>query len=269
MEDDKQKQIKDNLSRIKHRILVLSGKGGVGKSFIAVNIAYGLALQGKKVGIIDIDIHGPSIAKLTKTEGKRVSTHPVNGMPVPVKVHSNLMVLSVAFFLSSDKDALIWRGPLKNALIKQFFSDFYWDEIDYLIVDCPPGTGDESLSIIQTLENVDGAVIVTTPQDIAVLDVKKSVNFIQKTGINILGIIENMKFFCCPKCEEVTKIFNGNQLEQLVNEHCLDILAELEIDPKISSSADEGKPYVYFHNNQPSAKELMNAVSTIIRKVEK
>jgi len=268
-QNKQEKQIKENLSRIKHRILVLSGKGGVGKSFVAANLAYGLAFQGKQVGILDVDIHGPSIAKLTNIEGKQITNHPEWGLPTPIKAHSNLVVLSVASLLSSENDALIWRGPLKTALIRQFFSDFYWDDLDYLIIDCPPGTGDEPLSIVQTLGKVDGAVIVATPQDIAVLDVRKSVNFVKKLEVPILGLIENMKYFRCPHCNEITEIFKGNQLQKLAEEQSLEILAELEIDPRIGISADTGKPYIYFNNDQPSAKALMDAVLKIMETIEK
>lgn len=268
MEENKDAQIQANLDRIKHRIIVMSGKGGVGKSFIAVNLAYGLAMQGKKVGLLDADIHGPSIAKLTNIEGVPIPVNPETGRPAPIKALSNLSVLSIASLIKDEDSAIIWRGPMKMALIKQFFSDFDWEELDYLVVDCPPGTGDEPLSIVQTLGKLDGAVIVTTPQDIAILDVKKSVDFAQKLDLPILGVVENMKYFRCPKCGEQTAIFKGEQLERMIFEHSLDLLAELEIDPAIATSADEGKPYIYFYNRLPSAQALMSAVEKIITKVE-
>lgn len=157
---------------------------------------------------------------------------------------------------------------MKMALIKQFFSDFDWPNLDYLIIDCPPGTGDEPLSIVQTLGQVDGAVIVTTPQDIAILDVKKSVDFAQKLSVPILGVVENMKYFRCPDCGKVTPIFIGNQLEKMIFDHQLDILAELEIDPNIAVSADSGKPFIYFYNKLPSAEVLMEAVLKLIDRIE-
>ena len=267
-QQNKEAQIKANLNRIKHRIVVMSDKGGVGKSFVAVNLAYGLAMQGKKVGLLDVDIHGPSVIKLTGLEGVPISMHEESGKPMPIKALSNLHVLSIASLLANDSDAVIWRGPMKMALIQQFFSDFYWDELDYLVVDCPPGTGDEVLSIVQTLERTDGAVIVTTPQDLAILDVKKSVDFAEKLKVLILGIVENMKFFRCPKCGETTPIWEGNQLERLIFDHSLERIAELEIDPMIAKSADEGKPYIYFYGKQPSAQLLMQAVEKLIAKCE-
>ncbi len=153
-------------------------------------------------------------------------------------------------------------------MIKQFFSDFYWEELDYLIIDCPPGTGDEPLSVKQVLKKIKGAVVVTTPQDVAILDVKKTIKFLKEVDVPILGVVENMRHFRCPKCGELTAVFQGNELMQLTKEHALEVLAELEIDPAISKSADEGRPYVYYYNNQPSAKYLMEAVNTIIKKVE-
>lgn len=269
MAEDKDLQVKTNLAKIKHRIMVMSGKGGVGKSFLAVNLAYGLAMQGKTVGILDADVHGPSIVKLTGVEGIPIPYDEVAELPAPIKVLSNLYVLSVASLIASEDSALIWRGPMKMALIKQFFSDFSWPELDYLIIDLPPGTGDEPLSIVQTLGNVDGAVIVTTPQDIAILDVKKSVNFAQQLKVPILGIVENMKYFRCPDCGKITPIFQGQQLEKMIFEHQLDLLAELEMDPNIPLSSDAGKPFIYFYNKLPAAEKLMQMVLGVIEKVEK
>ncbi len=263
----KEAQVKKNLDKIKHRIMVMSGKGGVGKSFVAVNLAYGLAMQGKTVGILDSDVHGPSMIKLTGTEGMGIPTAE-SGMPAPIKVLSNLYVLSVASLISSEDAALIWRGPMKMALIKQFFSDFDWPELDYLIIDCPPGTGDEPLSIVQILGKVDGAVIVTTPQDIAILDVKKSVNFAQQLKVPILGVVENMKYFRCPDCGKATQIFSGRGLEKLIFDHQLDLLAELELDPNVVVSGDQGKPYIYFYNKMPSAQNLMEMVLKVLDKIE-
>ena len=266
--DTKDLQVQANLAKIKHRIVVMSGKGGVGKSFVAVNLAFGLALQGKKVGILDVDVHGPSIAKLTNIEGKPIEANPESGLPMPIKVATNVYALTVASMISSDDSPLIWRGPLKMALIKQFFSDFDWPELDYLVVDCPPGTGDEPLSVFQTLGSVDGTVIVTTPQDVAILDVKKSVSFAEQLKVPILGIIENMKYFRCPNCDEQTAIFKGNQLDKLLSDHSIERLAELEMDPRIAQTSDEGKPYIYHYNGLPSAIALMKAVENIIDQVE-
>jgi len=264
----KEQMLKENLQRIKHRIIVMSGKGGVGKSFIAVSLAYGLAMQGKRVGLLDVDIHGPSLAKLMNIEGVPISYNAKGDMPVPIRVLSNLWVLTVASLIPDAENALIWRGPLKMALIKQFFTDFEWDALDYLVVDCPPGTGDEPLSIVQTLGRVDGTVMVTTPQDLALIDVKKSISFSEKLEVPILGIVENMKYFACPHCGEQTKIFSGNQLEQLIFEKQIDLLAELELDPNIGIASDKGRPYIYDYNKLPNAQRLMDAVQKILARIE-
>lgn len=269
MADEKELQVAHNLEKIKHRILVMSGKGGVGKSFVAVNLAYGLAMQGKTVGLLDIDVHGPSIAKLTGIEGVGIPMDEATGKPAPIAALSNLYVLTVASLISSESSALIWRGPLKMALIKQFFSDFEWPELDYLIVDCPPGTGDEPLSIVQTLGKTDGAVVVTTPQDVAILDLKKSLDFARQLNLNILGIVENMKFFRCPDCGKATAIFAGKELDKMIFEQHLDLLAELEMDPNIVISSDQGKPFIYFYNKLPAAQALMGMVEKVMEKVEK
>jgi len=266
--EKKEQMLQANLQKIKHRIIVMSGKGGVGKSFIAVNLAYGLALQGKKVGLLDVDIHGPSLAKLMNIEGVPLGYNAAGDMPAPIKVLSNLSVLTVASLIEDAASALIWRGPLKMALIKQFVTDFDWEELDYLVVDCPPGTGDEPLSIIQTLGRVDGTIMVTTPQDLALIDVQKSVSFSEKMNVPILGIIENMKYFVCPHCGEKTNIFAGNKLEELIFEKQLELLAELELDPKIGIASDKGRPYIYDYNKLPNAERLMEAVNKVIARVE-
>jgi len=168
--------MKENLSRIKRKYIVLSGKGGVGKSTVSVNLAATLNLLGKKVGILDVDIHGPSIAKMTGLSGKRLEMNK-DGNPVPLKIRENFYVLTIAALLESDDTPVVWRGPLKMTAIKQFLNDIQWPELDYLIIDCPPGTGDEPLSAVQLIGQVDGSIIVSTPQEVAFLDARKTINF--------------------------------------------------------------------------------------------
>lgn len=184
--------IQNRMAAVKHKVLVLSGKGGVGKSTFAAQLAFSLALQGKQVGLLDIDICGPSVPRMLGLVGHEV--HQSASGWSPVYVQDNLAVMSVGFMLPSKDDAVIWRGPRKNGLIKQFLTDVVWNELDYLIVDTPPGTSDEHISIVQYLKacHVDGAVIVTTPQEVSMADVRKEINFCRKTGINILGVVENM-----------------------------------------------------------------------------
>ena len=193
------------LSKIKHTIIVMSGKGGVGKSTVSVNIAVGLALRGYEVGILDADIHGPNVPKMLKLEDMRLEADE-NGI-YPAEVPPRIKVMSMAF-LSQDKDTpIVWRGPMKMGALRQFIEDVYWGELDYLVVDLPPGTGDEPLTIAQLISNADGSVIVTTPQDVALLDSRKSVSFSNALELPVLGIVENMAGFVCPHCKETVNLF--------------------------------------------------------------
>ena len=196
--------LQERMCHIKHKILVLSGKGGVGKSTVAANLAVSLSLAGKRVGILDVDIHGPSIPKMFHLEGEAVTNDGESIVPVEV---GDIKVLSIAFFLRNLDDAVIWRGPMKMNVIKQFLKDTAWGELDYLIIDSPPGTGDEPLSVCQLVDDADGAVIVTTPQDVSVADVRRSIRFCQSLRMPVLGVVENMSGFVCPHCGEVTNIF--------------------------------------------------------------
>ncbi|KAL2930669.1 Cytosolic Fe-S cluster assembly factor NBP35 [Bienertia sinuspersici] len=190
--------IAERMATVKHKILVLSGKGGVGKSTFSAQLAYALAAMDYQVGLLDIDICGPSIPKMLGLEGQDI--HQSNLGWSPVYVESNLGVMSIGFMLPNPDDAVIWRGPRKNGLIKQFLKDVYWGELDYLVVDAPPGTSDEHISIVQCLQEtgIDGAIIVTTPQQVSLIDVRKEVSFCKKVGINVLGVVENMSGLCQP-----------------------------------------------------------------------
>jgi Mrp family chromosome partitioning ATPase len=194
--------VKERLSSVKHKILVLSGKGGVGKSTFSAQLAYGLAAdEAKQVALLDIDICGPSIPRIMGCDGEQV--HQSNSGWSPIYVEDNLSVMSVGFLLGSPDDAVIWRGPKKNGLIKQFLRDVDWGDVDYLIIDTPPGTSDEHLSIVQYLSSshVDGAVLITTPQEVSLLDVRKEINFCHKVKLPIIGVVENMSGFVCPNCK--------------------------------------------------------------------
>ena len=260
--------LKDNLARIKHKLLIISGKGGVGKSTIAVNLAYGLAFLGKKVGILDIDIHGPSIAKMLGIEGRTLGLSKISNRPMPVKVHDNLYAMTIATLIQDEDAPVIWRGPLKMGVIKQFLQDIEWPELDYLIVDSPPGTGDEPLSIVQILKKVDGSIIVSTPQDIAFLDARKTIKFSEKLSVPVLGIIENMSGFTCPHCGKKIEIFQGKGAIKAAHDFNIDILGKIPIDNKIVQTSDAGRPYIYDYNSLPAALEMKNIVNKILKKVE-
>jgi ATP-binding protein involved in chromosome partitioning len=242
-EFEEKRELEENLSRIKHKFVVLSGKGGVGKSTVAVNLAVSLADRGYSVGLLDIDIHGPSIPKLLGIEDRKPYADEYNKM-VPVTYNASLKVISIGFLLQRNEDAIIWRGPLKYGVIKQFLKDVSWGELDYLIIDSPPGTGDEPLSVCQLIDNADGALIVTTPQDVALLDVKKSITFCRKLNMPIIGVIENMSGFTCPHCGERIEIFKSGGGKRMSEEMNVPFLGSIPIDANITSMGDAGKPFV-------------------------
>ncbi|MBD3170288.1 MAG: P-loop NTPase [candidate division Zixibacteria bacterium] len=250
------------MSQIKKKIVVLSGKGGVGKSTVAANLATSLALAGKKVGLMDIDIHGPSIPKLMGLESE-----PITGTDDsihPIKKSDNLSVMSVGFLMMNTDDPVIWRGPLKYSLIRQFLRDVEWGELDYLIIDSPPGTGDEPLSVVQLLSNnLDGAVIVTTPQQLAIDDVRKSIGFCRKVELPILGVVENMAGFICPHCGEKTELFKSHGGSDMAESMGVKFLGSIPIDPQIVESSDLGVDYLRNYPEREAAKAFKSVIETI------
>ena len=252
------------ISTIKHKIIVLSGKGGVGKSTTAINLAISLSLAGKQVGLLDVDLHGPSIPKMLNLENRPIVAK--NDTLDPIIFSNELKVMSVGFLLGGDSEnAIIWRGPLKWSLIKQFLKDVNWGKLDYLIIDSPPGTGDEPLSICQLIEDLDGAIIVTTPQEVALIDVRKSITFCRKLNLPILGVIENMSGFVCPKCGEITQIFKSGGGEKMAKEMGIPFLGSIPLDPQIVDSGDMGKPFVY----QNSQSQISHKFQTILKPILK
>src|SRR4030043_861710 len=250
------------MENIKHKILVLSGKGGVGKSSIAVNLAVWLSTQGKKVGLLDIDIHGPSIPKLLNLEDRGVL--PEGDKIKPILYGDTMKIMSIGFVLANQSDALIWGGHMKHNFIKQFVTDVSWGNLDYLVVDCPPGTGDEPLSMVQLLGNADGAVIVTTPQQLSVVDVKKCITFCRQLNLPILGVIENMSGFVCPHCKNQTDIFKGGGGRQMAEEFNVPFLGSIPIDPVMVSACDSGEPFIRFDNQSPAAQALKHAFELLL-----
>ncbi|OQX82802.1 MAG: ATP-binding protein [Candidatus Latescibacteria bacterium 4484_7] len=258
---DDNKNVLERMKSIKNKILVLSGKGGVGKSTVATNIAVALALAGKKVGLLDIDVHGPSIPKMLGVEGMQVTGTDHSIYPFEI---DNLKVMSIGFLLKSSDDAVIWRGPMKYNVIKQFLGDVEWGELDYLVVDSPPGTGDEPLTIAQLIPETNGAIIVTTPQDVALLDVRKCVTFCRQLSLPVLGVVENMSGFVCPHCGKRTDIFKSGGGEKMAADMGIPFLGRVPVDPTIVDSGDEGKPVIMAHPEKESAKVFAQLTAPIL-----
>lgn len=250
------------IGAVAHKVLVLSGKGGVGKSTIAVNLAVSLAMQGLKVGLLDVDIHGPSVPMMLGLGLEGVETRDETLVPLE---SAGIRIMSVGFLLKNADDALIWRGPMKMNLISQFIQQVDWGKLDFLVVDCPPGTGDEPLSVVQLLPGADGAVIVTTPQKVAAADVRKSVDFCRKTGLPVLGVVENMSGFVCPKCGEVTQVFRGTGGEDTAKAFSVPFLGRIPLDPAIVESGDQGKPFVYHYGKSPTARAMEAVAEPVLR----
>ncbi|HQO77991.1 MAG TPA: Mrp/NBP35 family ATP-binding protein [Thermodesulfobacteriota bacterium] len=241
-EAHEEQRLREAMSLVKHKFMVLSGKGGVGKSSVAVNLAVTLANQGFEVGLMDADIHGPNIPKMMGVEEKRLVGSMEGLLPIPAP--AGVKVMSVAFLLQSKDDAVIWRGPLKHSLIKQFLGDVFWGTLDYLIIDLPPGTGDEALSTAHLIKEVDGAVIVTTPQDVALLDSRKSITFCRQLRIPRIGVVENMSGFTCPHCGKEIDIFKVGGGEKAAHEMSVPFLGRIPLEPGMVESSDTGSPYV-------------------------
>ncbi len=264
-EFEDRRRLASRLCRIKHKIVVLSGKGGVGKSTVAVNLAMSLHLAGKKVGLLDVDIHGPSVPTMLGLETYNVMEG--NGELIPVDLNG-LKVISLGFFLKEPDEAVIWRGPMKTGVITQFIRDVAWGDLDYLIVDSPPGTGDEPLSVCQTLEGADGAVIVTTPQKIAAVDVRKSISFCRQINLPVLGVIENMNGFVCPGCGTLSAVFRSGGGKQMADDMQVPFLGSLPIDPQIAEAGDSGVAFMQQYAGSVTATMFDSMVKPLLDKVE-
>jgi ATP-binding protein involved in chromosome partitioning len=240
---------------------VLSGKGGVGKSTVAVNLAAELARGGKQVGLLDVDIHGPSIPGMFGLENSKIFS---NGSAIiPMEFTANLTIMSIGFLLQDRGDAVIWRGPMKYHAIRQFISDVEWGELDYLVVDSPPGTGDEPLSVVQLMGEKARSVVVTTPQRVSIDDVRKCIQFCEKLNTEILGVIENMSGFACPHCGKTVNIFDSGGGALLAKEKNVRFLGRIPIEQAIVHSCDEGKPYILTDSDSATAK----AFSEVVKKI--
>ncbi len=240
--EEEEAAVKASMDKIKHKIMVMSGKGGVGKTTVAANLAFALGMAGLDVGLMDADIHGPDVPKILGIEDKR--PEPAGEKMYPVSVTPRLKAMSIGFLLPRPDSAIIWRGPMKMTAIRQFISDVDWGELDYMIIDLPPGTGDEPLSVAQLIKDVDGAIIVTTPQDLALLDSRKAVDFSRVLKVPVIGIIENMSGFVCPHCGTEINIFKYGGGERAATELDVPFLGRVPLDPKVVEATDAGTPFV-------------------------
>ncbi len=260
--------IKKRMSGVKHKIAVISGKGGVGKSLVTVNLATALAVNGRdrRVAILDADLTGPCVPKMMGLKGERLDVGPAG--IAPVRGPEGVGVVSMDFLLPTDDSPVIWRGPLKMGAIRQFLGEVAWGPLDYLLVDLPPGTGDESLSILQLLPEMDGVIIVTIPSEVSQAVVKKAVTFARKMGVPVFGIIENMAGLVCPHCGETINVFSEGGGARVAEEMGAEFLGSIPIDPRISMDSDEGTPFILRHPDSPASKSFMSLVEKIEEKVK-
>jgi ATP-binding protein involved in chromosome partitioning len=261
--EEQQRKLKVRTGKIKHKIAVISGKGGVGKSTVTVNLAMAFALHGyaNDVGILDADITGPCVPKIIGLHGESLQTGPAGIFPAVGPM--GIKVVSMDFLLPSDDAPVIWRGPLKSRAINQFLSDIVWGDLGFLFIDLPPGTGDESLSIMQLIPEMDGVVIVTIPSEVSQIVVKKAVTFSRKLNIPVIGIIENMSGFVCPKCGAEIDILKSGGGEKIAKDLMTPFLGKIPIDPKICEDSDKGVPFIIEHKDSPASKAFMEIVKKI------
>jgi Mrp family chromosome partitioning ATPase len=250
------------MKSVKHKIVIMSGKGGVGKSTVAVNLATALAMRGHQVGILDADIHGPDIPKMLGVEGERMIGSEAGLAPVLGPL--NIRIASMEFLIQDPDTPIIWRGPLKMRAISELLSNVMWGELDFLIIDLPPGTGDESLSVMQLLPDLEGVIIVVTPQEVALLDSRKAVMMVRKMKLPVLGLVENMSGFYCPHCGERTDIFGSGGGRNAAKELNLRFLGALPFDHRAMQLSDEGKPFIAASPDTPLAKAFDKVVENLL-----
>ena len=258
--------IENRMNKIKYKFMIISGKGGVGKTSVSVNLATTLVKQGCRVGILDADIHGPNIPKMLGVEEQKPAGAE-DGI-YPIEVSKNLYVMSIAFFLNKKEDAVVWRGPMKHSVIKQFLGEVVWGELDYLIIDLPPGTGDEALSTAHLLKKVDAAVVVTTPQEVALLDSRKSITFCREIKIPIIGVVENMSGLSCPHCNKEIELFKIGGGELIANEMKIPFLGRIPLDPELVISSDDGKSFIENHPESTVAKAFAGIAENWVKRLE-
>ena len=261
--EHEEQALRRRMADVGQKILVLSGKGGVGKSTVAANLAMSLALAGKKVGLLDVDLHGPSIPRMLGLEARRLGADARGGI-APIHLTENLAVVSIGLLLESAKDPVIWRGPLKYNVIRQFLKDVAWGRLDCLVVDSPPGTGDEPLSVAQMVGEGAIAALVTTPQDVAVSDVRRCASFCKSLSLRVAGIVENMSGLVCPHCGGRIDLFKAGGGRKLAEEMGVPFLGAIPLDPRIAASGDSGRPFAQSFADSDAAKAFASAMEPIL-----
>ena len=255
-------RIRERMDKIGRKIMVMSGKGGVGKTTVTVNLANELADMGCRVGVLDTDLHGPNVAKMFGVEGESLSSE--DGVSfLPVKVRDNLSVISLSFALEDPDAPVIWRGSMKMGAIRQFLADVEGGELDYLLIDTPPGTGDEQRTVCQSIPELTGTIIVTTPQDVAILDARRSVNFSRKLGVAIIGVIENMSGLICPNCKTEIPIFGKGGGKRMCQDMHVPFLGEVPMEIDLRIAEDEGKDWSHSGASRPSREALKEIANEI------
>ncbi len=264
---EQEKMIEENMKKIKYKIAILSGKGGVGKSFVTASLAFALSYLGKKVGVLDADIYGPSIPKMMGVQGQHILATG-EGRLIPVTAPLGVKVVSIGLMLPAEDVPVIWRGAMTTSAIREMLAYTDWGELDYLLVDLPPGTGDEQLTIVQLIKNMTGAIIVTIPSDVSRLVVAKAINFCRKLNLNIIGIIENMSYFVCPDGSK-HYIFGEAAGRRIAEQYNIPFLGEIPIDPRISRANDAGEPFFVKYPDTPAAKAILGLAQALIERLEK
>ena len=266
--EEQTRKIKAWMEKIRHKIAVLSGKGGVGKSMLAVNIAACLAMDGRvgRVGILDADITGPTVPKMLGVRGSSLVAGPPGIFPAVGPL--GIKVVSMDFLLPSDETPVIWRGPMKTMAIRQFLADVVWGELDFLVVDLPPGTGDEALTVAQAIPGLDGSVVVTIPSEVSQLVVKKAVTFSKKLQVPVIGVVENMSRFVCPNCGAVVDLFGHGGGRKIAEDLGVKFLGSIPFDVRLRESCDRGVPFVVEYPNSPTTEAIRNVVSEILGALE-
>ncbi|RLG06538.1 MAG: ATP-binding protein [Thaumarchaeota archaeon] len=261
--DELKAAIEARMKSIRRKVLILSGKGGVGKSIVTANLAVALAkkIGEGKIGILDGDLTGPSIPKILKARGQQLSAGPPGIFPARGPL--GIKIVSMDYLLPSDETPVIWRGPMKARAIMDFLSQVVWGRLDYLLVDLPPGTGDEALTIAQSIPRIDGVIIVTIPSELSKLIVAKAISFCRRLELPILGVIENMSWFTCPSCGARVEIFTGGGGEKLAREMGLKLLGRIPLDPNIAKASDLGEPYIISYPDSPGAQEFLKIAEEI------